>query len=51
MAIGLTEDGTPVCPTHGPMRYRMPMDWWVCIGYDGEGCDFPTITAEEIARE
>lgn len=29
---------TPVCAIHGPMKYREAGEWWVCPGYDGEGC-------------
>jgi hypothetical protein len=26
------------CGIHGPMKYRFPLDWWECVGFDGEGC-------------
>ena len=26
------------CSVHGEMRYRFAGDWWVCPGWDGEGC-------------
>lgn len=28
----------PRCPTHGQMQFRC--DGWVCVGWDGEGCDY-----------
>lgn len=29
---------TPHCNVHGPMKYRATRHWWVCAGFDGEGC-------------
>jgi hypothetical protein len=29
---------TPRCAVHGPMRYEAAGDWWLCHGWDGEGC-------------
>src|SRR5215813_9483477 len=28
----------PRCAVHGEMRYRPAGHWWVCPGWDGEGC-------------
>ena len=28
----------PRCAVHGPMRYEAAGDWWLCHGWDGEGC-------------
>lgn len=28
----------PRCPVHGQMKSRY--DGWVCVGWDGEGCDY-----------
>lgn len=40
---------TGVCRTHGPMRRRDDCMWWVCVGFDGEGCD-ARVTDEDIGR-
>lgn len=38
----------PRCPAHGdgPMTYDPIMSWWVCHGWDGEGCPH-RVTDEE----
>lgn len=41
---------TVTCLTHGPMRYRAPLCWWECVGFDGEGCDAPVVRDEYLAR-
>jgi hypothetical protein len=28
---------TVTCDVHGPMKYREPLHWWECLGFDGEG--------------
>ena len=28
----------PRCAVHGTMRYQAAGEWWVCHGWDGEGC-------------
>jgi hypothetical protein len=35
----------PECPTHGQMKEVPSLDIWMCVGYDGEGCNF-TVTME-----
>ena len=30
----------PRCPTHGQMKFDAKASLYVCMGYDGEGCDF-----------
>jgi len=37
----------PTCPTHGKMKYDMPTDRYVCVGFDGEGCDY-TVDNEKL---
>jgi len=37
----------PKCPAHGKMKYDMPTDRYICVGFDGEGCDF-TIDNEHL---
>jgi hypothetical protein len=41
---------TVTCRVHGPMRYRVPLCWWECVGFDGEGCDAPVVRDEDLAR-
>jgi hypothetical protein len=36
----------PRCPVHGQMHEDFAFFWWVCHGYDGEGCDY-VVTDEE----
>jgi len=36
------------CDIHGPMRYRFALDWWECVGFDGEGCTVPIVYSEDI---
>jgi hypothetical protein len=36
------------CLTHGPMKYRFALDWWECLGFDGEGCDVQIVYAEDV---
>lgn len=38
--------GDPRCALHGPMIRRGPLYWWVCPGFDGEGCWVPVVTDE-----
>lgn len=38
------------CDLHGPMRYRAPLCWWECLGFDGEGCHVMIVYDEDIAR-
>jgi hypothetical protein len=43
---------TVVCDVHGPMKWREPVGWWECLGFDGEGpreCGV-MITYEEDVR-
>lgn len=35
------------CSVHGEMRFRFAGDWWVCPGWDGEGCC--AVAAELVA--
>lgn len=42
-------DPGPVCAAHGPMRFRFAGDWWVCPGWDGEGCC--AVTAEQVEAD
>jgi hypothetical protein len=35
------------CSVHGAMRFRFAGDWWVCPGWDGEGCC--AVAAELVA--
>jgi hypothetical protein len=37
------------CAVHGEMRYRARGHWWVCPGWDGEGCC--AIEAERVLEE
>jgi hypothetical protein len=39
------------CDLHGPMKYRPPLCWWECLGFDGEGCNVMIVYDEDIARE
>ena len=40
---------TLTCLKHGPMKHRFALDWWECLGFDGEGCDATMIVyAEDI---
>ena len=39
------------CRMHGPMKHRFELDWWECLGFDGEGprdCGVMIIYAEDI---
>lgn len=38
------------CEAHGDMQYREALSWWVCNGYDGEGCTAGPVTDEQIER-
>lgn len=37
------------CAIHGPMRYRFNMDWWNCVGFDGDECN--SLLTAEVAFE
>lgn len=39
-----------ICLTHGPMKHRFALDWWECVGFDGEGCGVQLVYAEDIER-
>jgi hypothetical protein len=39
----------PRCPVHGQMKEDLPRDLWMCVGYDGEGCDFEVTNEEWFA--
>ena len=41
----------PACPVHGRMKLRYRLDWWTCPGWDGEGCDTPNVTMEDLHRQ
>jgi hypothetical protein len=45
----IRSDPTVGCDIHGPMHFTMASDWWICHGFDGEGCD-SRITAEQVYR-
>lgn len=41
------------CLVHGPMKWRPGVDWWQCLGFDGEGardCRVMLVYAEDAAR-
>lgn len=42
---------TPLCPVHGQMSYVFTLYLWRCRGFDGEGCDRPEVTDEQLVRE
>lgn len=44
-ACGPGVPDSPACIVHGPMKFRFAGDWWVCPGWDGEGCC--AVTAEQ----
>lgn len=35
---------------HGPMKWRPGLDWWECLGFDGEGCGVQIIYIEDVER-
>jgi len=37
-AYALPRDMEVTCGVHGPMKWREGPMWWVCPGFDGEGC-------------
>ena len=37
------------CTIHGRMKRIDVCAWWICLGFDGEGCD-TLVTDEVIAR-
>jgi hypothetical protein len=37
---------TVTCRTHGPMKHRLGLKLWECVGFDGEGCDAPVVRDE-----
>lgn len=37
-SCGTAKAANPRCVLHGEMRYRPAGKWWVCPGWDGEGC-------------
>lgn len=39
-----------VCQVHGPMKYRYMLMRWECVGFDGEDCDAPNVSDEQLAR-
>lgn len=41
---------TVTCDTHGPMKYRFPVAWWECLGFDGEGCGVQIVYLEDAGR-
>jgi hypothetical protein len=46
----LEQTGTSLrCVMHGEMRYRAAGHWWVCPGWDGEGCC--AVPAELVTTE
>lgn len=50
VTAGLERTGPgPRCVTHGEMRYRAAGHWWVCPGWDGEGCC--AVEAERVTSE
>lgn len=41
---------TVTCLVHGPMKYRFKLMRWECAGFDGEDCDAPNVSDEDLAR-
>lgn len=42
---------TVFCDAHGSMKYRAPLGWWECPGFDGEGCSVQIIYDEDLRRD
>jgi hypothetical protein len=37
----------PDCPTHGKMKLEFGPNQYICVGFDGEGCEH-VVPAEEV---